>query len=276
MKIRNTEFDFSNHTYIMGILNVTPDSFSDGGEHYDINVAINHALKMQKEGAAIIDVGGESTRPGYETISVEEEIQRVVPVIRGIRQQSDVVISIDTYKAKVLEAALEAGADIANDVSCGIYSDYLKLTARAGVPYILMHNNSFGKAETKDNNKSVTDTYDEYVEDIAAGIARARKNGITDSRIIVDPGIGFGKSDHMNLEAVKRIGELNELGYPVLLAASRKSIIGRTLDVTVDERLEGTLALTAYAVMNNIGMVRVHDVKENYRVIKMLEALREC
>lgn len=269
MIIRNRQLDFNNHTYVMGILNVTPDSFSDGGLYCDTDTAIQHALLMQEEGAAIIDVGGESTRPGFETISDEEEISRVVPVIKGIRERSDVLISIDTYKPAVLQAALEAGADIANDVSFGASSEYIKIAAKCGAPYILMHNTAW---HNKDNYCS---SYEDYVEDMSAGVARLKRNGITESQIILDPGVGFGKSDYVNMDVVKRIVELGNGQYPILLAASNKSIIGRILDVPVGERAAGTMALTAHAVMNRIGMVRVHNVKDNVHVIKVLEALRD-
>lgn len=265
MKIGNYNFDTENKTYVMGILNVTPDSFSDGGSWNSIDNALRHTDQMISEGASIIDVGGESTRPNYTMISDEEEIQRVVPVIQEIRKRFDIPISVDTYKSKVAKSALEAGADLVNDIWGFKYDPKMaKVVAESNAVCCLMHNKD--KPVYKD---FVNDMIDETLEcaDIALNA------GVGKDKIILDPGVGFSKTYEMNLEAVKHLDKLCQCGYPVLLGCSRKSVIGNTLDLPVNERLEGTLATTVMAVISGCGFVRVHDVKENIRAVKMAEAI---
>lgn len=268
MKIGNKEFNLEHNCYIMGILNVTPDSFSDGGKWNDLERARAHVADMIAEGADIIDIGGESTRPGHIQITVREEIDRVVPYIKMVKENFDVPVSIDSYKSDVVEAALQAGADMVNDI-WGLKYDrrVADLIAEYGVPCCLMHNRE--KAE-----------YDSFAADMLCDmretLAIAKAAGIRDEQIILDPGVGFGKTYEHNLIAIDRLEELCGLGYPVLLATSRKSVIGTALDLPVDQRVEGTLVTTVMGVMKGAAFVRVHDIKENYRAIKMTQAvLRE-
>lgn len=265
MKIGNKEFDTANRTYTMGILNVTPDSFSDGGKYDRLDAALFHAEKMIGEGADIIDVGGESTRPGHTVITDEEEIQRVVPVIEKIRASFDIPISIDTYKSAVAAAALEHGADLVNDI-WGLKKDpaMAGVIAEKGACCCLMHNRE---------EALYSDFPKDMVRDLRECVDLAKAAGIGDDKIIVDPGIGFGKTYEMNLEAINKVDILHELGYPVLLATSRKSVIGLTLDLAADQRVEGTVATTVMGVMKGCAFVRVHDVKENKRAIRMTEAI---
>lgn len=268
MKIGSRVFDLEHNCYIMGILNVTPDSFSDGGRWNDMERAKRHTEEMIAEGAAVIDVGGESTRPGHAQITVEEEIERVAPVIEMIKQNFDIPVSIDSYKGPVVEAALKAGADMVNDIWGFKYDEKVaELTAAYQVPCCLMHNRE--KAE-------YTDFMKDMCRDMEESVAIAKKAGVKDGQIILDPGVGFGKNYEHNLTAINRLQELKALGYPVLLATSRKSVIGSTLDLPTDERLEGTLATTVMGVERGASFVRVHDVKENLRAIQMtLAILRE-
>lgn len=265
MKIGTREFDVKNHTYIMGILNVTPDSFSDGGRFDKPEAALSRAEEMIKEGADILDIGGESTRPGHRVISEEEEISRVVPVIERVAREFDVPVSIDTYKSRVAAEALKAGAHLVNDI-WGLKKDpaMADLIARQGASCCLMHN----RAEA-----SYGDFLKEMVSDLRESLGLARQAGIADDKIMIDPGIGFGKTYEMNLRAMDNLELLREMGYPVLLAASRKSVIGLTLDLPADQRLEGTLATTVIGVMKGCAFVRVHDIKENKRAIQMTEAV---
>ena len=267
MKIGSREFDTANECYIMGILNVTPDSFSDGGKFNNIDSAISHAEAMISEGADIIDVGGESTRPGFVRISDEEEISRIVPVIEALKSRFDVPVSIDTYKYKVASAAAEAGADLINDIYGLKYDngEMADLIAKTGLPCCLMHNR---------NDMDYDSFMDDLISDMRGSVDIAKKAGITDDSIILDPGVGFAKSLENNLEAIDRLDMLkNELGYPVLLGTSRKSVIGLTLDLPSDQRVEGTLATTVVGVMRGAAFVRVHDVRENFRAVKMTQAI---
>lgn len=266
MKIGNREFDFSRHTYIMGILNVTPDSFSDGGKWNDMDRALRHVEEMIREGADVIDVGGESTRPGYQKISDEEETQRVAPVIEALKKRFDVPVSVDTYKSSVAAAAIEAGVDLLNDIWGFRYdSKMAALAAASQVACCLMHNKD--EAVYRDFMK---DMMEETLE--CARIAL--QAGVAKDRILLDPGIGFGKTYEMNLEALRRLDEFCSLGYPVLLGTSRKSVIGLTLDLPADQRLEGTLVTTVLAVQTGCAFVRVHDIRENRRAIQMMEAIQ--
>ena len=257
--------EFGNHTYVMGILNVTPDSFSDGGKFNNIDSALKHTEQLINDGADIIDVGGESTRPNYTKISDEEEIERVVPVIEKIKADFDVPVSIDTYKSKVAAAAVGAGADLVNDIWGLKYDKNMaEVIAKSGAACCLMHNR-----ERAEYNSFVEDVLDDLRETIAI----AKKAGIADDKIILDPGVGFAKSYEQNLIITNNVDRLNELGYPVLLGTSRKSMIGLTLDLPSDQRVEGTVATSVIGVMIGCRFVRVHDVLENKRAILMTEAI---
>lgn len=265
MKIGNRNFDIDHECYIMGILNVTPDSFSDGGQWNDYDKAKKHVADMIEEGAAIIDVGGESTRPGHTQISVEEEINRVVPIIRMIKENFDIPVSIDSYKSAVVEAALKAGADMVNDI-WGLKYDrrVADLIAEYQVPCCLMHNR---------DNTEYQDFLKDVCEDLRESVEIAHAAGIPDRNIILDPGVGFGKTYEQNLRIIHHLECLKDLGYPVLLATSRKSVIGITLDLPSDQRIEGTVTTTVMGVEKGAAFVRVHDVKENMRAIKMTQAI---
>ena len=265
MIIGNRVFETEHKTYIMGILNVTPDSFSDGGKFAQMDAALYHAEEMIRDGADIIDVGGESTRPGHTVISDDEEISRVAPVIEAIKSRMDIPVSIDTYKGKVTEAALKAGADLVNDI-WGFKFDHkvAELTAQYGVACCLMHNRT-------------EPVYRDYLRDVVADLKEcvriAKDAGVSDDKIILDPGVGFGKTYQMNLEIINHVDILHNLGFPILLGTSRKSVIGQTLNLPTDQRVEGTLATTVLGVLKGCAFVRVHDVKENKRVIQMTEAI---
>ena len=266
MKIGNREFDLKNHCYVMGILNVTPDSFSDGGRWNQLDAAKKHTEDMIREGAAIIDIGGESTRPGgYEKISDEEEISRVVPMIEMVKKEFGVPVSVDTYKSGVAEAALQAGADLVNDI-WGLKADekLAGVIAKYDAPCCLMHNR---------DNTDYQDFRKELLDDLRETIAIAKKAGIKEDKIILDPGVGFGKTYEHNLIAIHHMDDLKELGYPILLGTSRKSVVGLTLDLPASERVEGTMVTTVFGVMQGAAFVRVHDVKENFRAIQMTEAI---
>ena len=265
MKIGNRNFDIDHECYIMGILNVTPDSFSDGGQWNDYDKAKKHVADMIEEGASIIDVGGESTRPGHTQISVEEEINRVVPIIRMIKENFEIPVSIDSYKSPVVEAALKAGADLVNDI-WGLKYDrrVADLIAEYQVPCCLMHNR---------DNTDYNDFLKDVCEDLRESVAIAREAGIPDEHIILDPGVGFGKTYEQNLRIIHHLECLKELGYPVLLATSRKSVIEIALDLPSDQRVEGTVTTTVMGVEKGAAFVRVHDVKENMRAIKMTQAI---
>jgi dihydropteroate synthase len=261
----------SARTHVMGIVNVTPDSFSDGGRYYDPPAAIRHGLQLVEEGADILDIGGESTRPGADEVTTKEELSRVLPVIEGLAANG-VPISIDTMKAEVARAALDAGASIVNDVSAGRADpDMFPLVAERRVPLVLMHMRGDPRTMQKDP------TYKDVVGDVfrfLAGRADAACNaGVSENHIIIDPGFGFGKTREHNLVLLRRLREFTSLGYPVLAGTSRKSFIGLTLDLPVEERLEGTAATVAMAVANGAAIIRVHDVAAMRRVAGMVEAV---
>ena len=267
MKIGNKEFDVSSNCYIMGILNVTPDSFSDGGRFNNIDAALRQTEKMIKEGMDILDIGGESTRPGYTKISDDEEIQRTAPVIEAVKSRFDVPISLDTYKYKVAEAGILAGADLINDIWGLKYDsgEMASLIAKSGAACCLMHNRE---------NMDYNSYFDDVISDMEETVRIADGAGIARDKIILDPGVGFAKTYENNLEAIDRIDEFRErLGFPVLLGASRKSVIGLTLDLPSDERLEGTVALSVIGAMKGTAFLRVHDIKENVRAVKMTMAV---
>ncbi len=267
MIIGNQEFLEEGHTYVMGILNVTPDSFSDGGRYNHLDAALKHTEQMIKDGAAIIDVGGESTRPGHEKITDQEEIDRILPVIEKIKQEFSVPVSLDTYKAAVAKEGIQAGADLLNDIWGLQYDPVMgKIVADSGVAYCLMH-----------NRDKITEEMDAdlFIGQMKEDAKRALDAGIKKERIILDPGVGFAKTQEQNLMTIANLDRLKALGYPVLLGTSRKSVIGYVLDVPTDKRLVGTLATSAVAVQTGCMFVRVHDVKENVELIQMLERIRE-
>lgn len=267
MRIGKKQFDCKNKTYIMGILNVTPDSFSDGGSYQGKDVALYRVGEMIAEGAHIIDVGGESTRPGYTQITVEEEIERIVPIVEVIKKNYEIPVSVDTYKSKVAQAAIAVGADLINDIWGLKYEkDMAGVIAKADAACCLMHN----RKEAVYNN-----FLSEVKEDLQESVTLALEAGISADKIILDPGVGFAKSYEQNLEVINRLREFQTLGYPILLGTSRKSVIGLTLELPVEERLEGTLVTTVMAVLSGSAFVRVHDIKANARAIRMAEAIRD-
>lgn len=265
IKCGRYELDYSRKTLVMGILNATPDSFSDGGKFNEIDIAVERAKEMVEMGADIIDIGGESTRPGHPVIPVAEEVARVVPIIEAISEEVSVPISIDTYKAETARKALEAGASIINDV-WGAKKDpqMAAVAAETGAPIILMHNR-----DTHHYESFMRDA----IQDIQESIFMVKQAGVKDDQIILDPGIGFAKTVELNLEMMRHLDVLVSLGYPVLLGTSRKSFIGHVLDLPVNERLEGTGATVCYGIQKGCQIVRVHDVKETARMTKMMDAL---
>lgn len=267
MIIGDQKFLEEGHTYVMGILNVTPDSFSDGGKYNHLDAALKHTEQMIKDGAAIIDVGGESTRPGHEKISDQEEIDRIFPVIEKIKQEFSIPVSLDTYKSAVAKEGIRAGADLLNDIWGLQYDSELgKIVADSGLAYCLMH-----------NRDKITEEMDAdlFIRQMKEDADRALNVGIKKEQIILDPGVGFAKTQEQNLMTIANLDRLKALGYPVLLGTSRKSVIGYVLDVPTDKRLVGTLATTALAVQTGCMFVRVHDVRENVELIQMLERIRE-
>ena len=265
MRIGQKEFEIGKRVYIWGILNVTPDSFSDGGKFNHLDQALFHVEQMITDGMDIVDIGGESTRPGYQKLTDAEEIDRVAPVIEAVKARFDVPVSLDTYKAGVAEAGIRAGADLINDIWGLQYDEKMApLIAKEGKACCIMHNRQ-------------EDVYRNFVEDVCEDLSRsiqiAEKAGIADDKIILDPGIGFAKNREENLKMINQVDILKHFGYPVLLATSRKSVIGLTLDLPVTERVEGTIVTSVLAVMKGCSFVRVHDVKENARAIRMTEAI---
>lgn len=268
MIIGNKEFKLNEKPYVMGILNVTPDSFSDGGTHNKFDDALYATEQMINDGADIIDVGGESTRPGYTLISDEEEIGRVVPVIEAIRERFDTVISLDTYKAGVAEAGIRAGADLINDIWGLKYDPKMaEVIAKGDVACCLMHNR---------DNSNYADFLKEWYDETAECVTLAKAAGIADDKIILDPGVGFGKTYEQNLITIKYMDKLKTLGYPLLLGTSRKSVIGLTLDTPVTDRVLGTAVTTVFAVQQGYAFVRVHDIKANKQAIQMTKAIMEA
>lgn len=281
LALDNKTFRWGERTYIMGILNVTPDSFSGDGVAGDLQEAVARAQAMAEEGADIIDIGGESTRPGSMPITVEEELSRVLPIIERLVGRIPCPISIDTYKSQVAEKALDAGAAMINDVwALRMDPEMAGLATERQVPIILMHNRSHPKDAVQSERLGgrylgvgYKDLIGEIIQELEESVFKAKAAGVEDSQIIVDPGIGFGKTVEQNLEIMRRLSELRVIGYPILVGPSRKSFIGYTLDLPVDQRLEGTAAAVALAVVGGADMVRVHDVKEMVRVAKMADAI---
>ncbi len=255
-------------TLVMGILNVTPDSFSDGGSYDSMDRAIEQAKQLIEAGADILDLGGESTRPGAAPVTLEEELRRVIPVISAIRQEikTPIPISIDTYKAEVAEQALKAGANILNDIWRSLADPRMaEVAATYQVPIILMHNRK---------NRDYRNLMKDLLSDLDESISLVQKAGVKKENIWLDPGIGFAKTYEDNLQVMAHLDELVALGYPVLLGTSRKTFIGQTLDLPVDQRVEGTLATVCYGIQKGCQIVRVHDVKETLRVCRMMDAIR--
>lgn len=274
LTFREFSLDFSRKTYIMGILNVTPDSFTDGDRFFHKDSAIAHGLKMVEDGADIIDVGGESTRPGSEPVSIKEELRRIIPVIESLSKRINVPISIDTYKSDVARRALDAGASIVNDISGLRFDpDMPKVVAGYNVPVVIMHIKGTPK------NMQVNPLYEalipEIIDYLRIGIRLAMNSGVKEDMIIIDPGIGFGKTFEHNLEILKNLREFTLLEKPLLVGPSRKAFIGKILnDATILERLEGTAAAVAVSIMNGANIVRVHDVKEMVKVARMTDTIK--
>ena len=252
-------------TLVMGILNVTPDSFSDGGRYTHIDRALEQALQLVEEGADLIDVGGESTRPGAAPVSLEEELERVIPVIEALVREVDVPLSVDTYKAETARQAIGAGAHLINDI-WGLKQDpeMAKVAAECDVPIILMHNRHQARYQ---------DLIADIRSDLMESVEMARQAGVKEEHIILDPGVGFAKSYEENLTVMRHLDAIVQLGYPVLLGTSRKSLIGNTLDLPVAERVEGTAATVALGIAKGCHIVRVHDVREMVRVSRMTDAI---
>ena len=268
--------DLSSRTYLMGVLNVTPDSFSDGGKYFDKDRAVAHGLQMAADGADIIDVGGESTRPkgpygeGAEEISADEEIRRVVPVIEELSSRSDVLISIDTYKAAVADAALKAGAAIVNDIS-GLNSDSAMAHVIASHEAVLIAMHIKGTPKTMQQNPVYENVVEEVKESLSRSVEKARGAGI--EHILIDPGIGFGKKLEHNLSLIKNLYRLADLHCPIVVGPSRKAFIGMLLNLPVDQRLEGTAAAAAASIFHGANVLRVHDVKEIKRIAIVADAI---
>lgn len=265
MKIGTKEFDTQHHTYIMGILNVTPDSFSDGGRFNSYDAAMRHAEELIAGGSDVLDIGGESSRPGHSIISPTEEIDRVAPLIEAVKKNFDVPVSVDTWKSEVAEVALKLGVDLVNDI-WGFQRDekMAPLVKQYGAACCLMHNRKEAVYQ---------DLLPEIYADLEHCLQTAKAAGIDDDKIMLDPGLGSGKHWDMNLVVMNHLDYFTSLGYPLLLGASRKGTIGKVLDLPADEREEGTLVTTVLAVQNGYGFVRVHDAEKNRRAIKMTEAI---
>jgi len=265
LKCGSFTFDFTRKTYVMGILNVTPDSFSDGGNFFQPEKAVEHAYQMVEDGADLLDIGGESTRPGHQPVSAEEELERILPVIHAVAGKIQAPLSVDTYKARTAEEAIKAGAHIINDV-WGAKRDpeIADVAAQYNVPIILMHNREKPQYEH---------FMRDCLNDLYESITIAKKAGVEDRQIILDPGIGFAKGFQENMEMMRNLDKLVGLGYPVLLAASRKRMIGSVLGLPTGERMEGTGAVCCFGIMKGCHMVRVHDVKPVSRMVKMMDAL---
>ncbi|MSQ32273.1 MAG: dihydropteroate synthase [Dehalococcoidia bacterium] len=264
-KCGKTEFVWGSRTYIMGIINVTPDSFSGDGFSYDVGSAVEQGLRFVSEGADILDIGGESTRPGNTPVTADEEIKRVIPVISALSKQTDVPLSIDSYKTEVARQAVDAGASILNDVWGLKQSPELaQLAANHNLPMVIMHNQE---------GTQYRSMLDDILSSLRASIKEAEQAGVSSENIIIDPGIGFGKTWEQNLVVMHNLARFQELGKPMLLGTSRKSFIGRVLDLPVERRLEGTAATVSLSIVNGADIIRVHDVKAMARVAKMTDAM---
>ena len=267
MIIGNREFDPHSHIYVCGILNITPDSFSDGGSYTSLDRALYRVQEMVQEGVDLLDIGGESSRPGYTPVSEEEEMERVLPVLEAVKREFYLPVSLDTCKAKVAQEGIRAGADMINDI-WGLQKDPQmgSVIAKGQVACCLMHNRA-------------THQYQNFVEEVVGDLKQilktAKEAGISEDKIILDPGVGFGKEYHHNLLVLKEFREFTKLGYPLLLGVSRKSVIGLTLKVETDERMAGSLAAAVAGMVRGCSFLRVHDVKEHVHAVRMIEAIRE-
>ncbi len=264
-KCGSLSIEWGKRTYIMGILNVTPDSFSGDGVRNDVGLALEQALRFQNDGADIIDVGGESTRPGSIPVDLDEERRRVIPVVRSLVSKLSIPISVDTYKPRLAEEAIGAGAAMINDI-WGLKHDIsmASIVSHSNVPVILMHNQ---------DGVEYSDLIPDVIDSLSKSIEYAIDSGIREENIILDPGIGFGKTPSHNLQLIRRLGEIKAMGFPVLIGTSRKSTLGLVLDLPVDDRLEGTAATVAISIANGVDIVRVHDVREMKRVSLMSDAI---
>lgn len=273
LKTRHGEINLSGRSAVMGVLNVTPDSFFDGGRHFDLSKAIAAGVVMASSGADIIDIGGESTRPGAQTVSETDELARVLPVIQGLRKEVSLPISIDTCKSAVARAALDAGADIINDISALRFDpSMIGLAAREKVPVILMHMQ--GTPQTMQKGPQYTDVVREVRDFLAAQLYQAMDAGLASESVVLDPGIGFGKTLDHNLQLLRGLPVLAALGQPLLVGVSRKAFIGKLLNLTAGERLEGSLAAAVVAALNGANILRVHDVAETSRALRIADAIR--
>lgn len=272
LRIRGKTYSLSQRTHIMGILNITPDSFSDGGRFFTLDAAIKRAVEIEEAGADFIDIGAESTRPGSQPISVREELNRLLPVLKAIKKRTELPISIDTYKSQVAREVLSNGADMINDIS-GLHFDFKmsEVIAEFKVPCIIMHIK--GRPKTMQKNPYYDDLVGEIFSYLEKGLAIAQKGGISSEKTIIDPGIGFGKRLEDNYEILRRLKELKSLGRPILVGPSRKSFIGLTLNLPVEERLEGSLAASVLAITQGANILRVHDVKETKRVAVLTDKI---
>jgi dihydropteroate synthase len=265
-------FDLDSKTFVMGILNITPDSFFDGGAHFRENDAVKQGLKMVAEGADIIDVGGESTRPFSDPLPLDEELRRVIPVIKTLSQETDIPISIDTYKSEVASQAIEAGATMVNDISALKFDPLMgQLVADAGVPIVLMHMK--GKPKNMQINPTYKDLFGEITDFLEKAIEQAISSGIKRDLIIIDPGIGFGKSFDDNLKIINNLHTFSSLGQPLLVGPSNKAFIGHVLGLSVESRESGTMATVAASVLNGANIVRVHNVKATKETVTMIDAI---
>lgn len=273
--LKNKTLDFSQRAYIMGVLNLTPDSFFDGRMFPEPEAAVQHAFRMEAEGADIIDLGGESTRPGAQAVPLKEEFRRVLPVLKRLSGRLKVPISIDTYKSEVAERCIQCGAEMVNDIS-GLYFDprMKEVVARHQVPVIVMHMKGTPRDMQKD--PQYRDLIGEILSYFRESISRADAAGVPADKIIIDPGIGFGKSFTHNLDILKGLESFKVLGKPIMVGASRKSFLGKILDLPVDERLEGSIAAALYAVLRGANIVRVHDVAATVRALRTVEAIQRA
>ena len=267
----SVQYDLTSRTFLMGILNVTPDSFSDGGKFYDSEKAVRHGLELVEQGADFLDVGGESARPGSDAISIDEELRRVLPVIERLAKATQIPVSIDTYKSEVAARALDAGAVIVNDIS-GLHFDsgVAGVVAEHHASMILMHIK--GTPKTMQQDPQYQDMIEEVCEYLQEGIQIAERKGI--KQLIVDPGIGFGKTLSHNLEIIRKLSEFQRFGYPIMVGPSRKSFIGTLLNAPIEQRLEGTAGAVAVSIMNGANIIRVHDVKEMKQVASVVDGIR--
>jgi len=273
-KFNNLTYDFSERTFIMGVLNITPDSFSDGGKYYDGNLNMNRvvedAVNMVKEGADFLDIGGESTRPGSESITIDAELERVIPVISELKKRINIPLSIDTYKSEVADEALKAGASIVNDITGFVFDERMAgIAAKYNASCILMHIKGTPKEMQK--NPVYDNIIDEVYEYLERSIGIAKENGI--KQIIVDVGIGFGKTLDHNLELIRNLRHFTRLKCPILLGVSRKSFINKIFPAPVNERLEGTIAANTIGIMNGANIIRVHDIAENVKAVRIADKI---